>query len=279
MIVCNVSLRPPRRAIAADLAEAAGALDALGTGNVVFATLVDDPASVLETVDAYLGEIMLEAASAADAVSLVSVYDVAVVEAATAADTQTGTLATTTWNPSDKSANVSLSNGDLTAQGTNGSDGGVRSTTSHASGKYYFEVTWSSATGGVDAGCGIATSAAVLASMGSTGLGVAVMYQSGTIYVNGSNTGIAIATPTLPVCIAVDLANSRIWFRVGGGNWNNSGSADPATNVGGINIAALFPSNAAYAAVTTQNSTNTYTANFGASAFSQPIPSGFTAWT
>jgi hypothetical protein len=33
MLVCNVSLRPPRSAIAADLAEVAAALDAPGTGN------------------------------------------------------------------------------------------------------------------------------------------------------------------------------------------------------------------------------------------------------
>src|SRR5580765_1046228 len=64
MLVCSVSQRGRRAAIAADVAEAAAALDAPGTGNVVFATLVDDPASVGEIVDAYLGEIMLEAASA-----------------------------------------------------------------------------------------------------------------------------------------------------------------------------------------------------------------------
>ena len=46
MLVCNVSLRAPRRAIAAELAEATTAADATATGNIVFATLVDDPASV-----------------------------------------------------------------------------------------------------------------------------------------------------------------------------------------------------------------------------------------
>ena len=48
MLVCNVSLRPPRTAIAASVAEVATALDDLGSGSgqVVFATLVDDPASV-----------------------------------------------------------------------------------------------------------------------------------------------------------------------------------------------------------------------------------------
>jgi hypothetical protein len=92
MLVCNVSLRPPRSAIAADVAELAAAVDATATGNVVFATLVDDPASVGDIVDAYLGEIMLEAASAADTTSAGSAYAGAVDEAASATDTQSATV-------------------------------------------------------------------------------------------------------------------------------------------------------------------------------------------
>jgi hypothetical protein len=87
MLVCSVSLRPPRRAIAAELAEATTAADATATGNIIFATLVDDPASVRETVDAYLGEIMVEAASASDTLSSGTVFAADIVEAPTAADT------------------------------------------------------------------------------------------------------------------------------------------------------------------------------------------------
>jgi hypothetical protein len=83
MLVCNVSLLRRRAAIAAAVAEITAAVDATATGNVVFATLVDDPASVGDRVDAYLGEIMLEAASAAATVNAGVTYAVAVVEAAT----------------------------------------------------------------------------------------------------------------------------------------------------------------------------------------------------
>jgi hypothetical protein len=86
MLSCNVSQRARRAAIAADVAEAAVAADQLGTGNVVFATLVDDPASVGETVDAYLGEIMLEAASAAATVNAGLIYATAIDEAVTATE-------------------------------------------------------------------------------------------------------------------------------------------------------------------------------------------------
>jgi len=92
MLVCNVSLRPPRSAISAAIAEATTAADATATGNVIFATLVDDPASVGEIVDAYLGEIMLEAASAADAVTAGSAYVAAVDETVTAADVPDATV-------------------------------------------------------------------------------------------------------------------------------------------------------------------------------------------
>lgn len=86
MLACSVSQLRRRAAIAADLAEAAAALDAPGTGNVVFATLVDDPASVGERVDAFLGQIMLEAANASATVNAGLAYAAAITEMVTAVD-------------------------------------------------------------------------------------------------------------------------------------------------------------------------------------------------
>lgn len=93
MLICNVSLRPPRSAIAAAIAEATIAVDATATGNIIFATLVDDPASVSDLVDAYLGEIMVEAASASDTIDIGLAYAAAVDEAVIAADAQDATIA------------------------------------------------------------------------------------------------------------------------------------------------------------------------------------------
>jgi len=86
MLVCSVSQLRRRAAIPAGVVEAAAAADATATGNVVFATLVDDPASVGEHVDAFLGQIMLEAASAASTVTAGLAYAVSIVEAVTATD-------------------------------------------------------------------------------------------------------------------------------------------------------------------------------------------------
>ena len=94
MLVCHVSSRPRRSAIVAAIAEIATANDAATTGQVVFATLVDDPASVRETVDAYLGQIMKEAASAAATVNAGLVYAAGISEAASANSTQNGAVPT-----------------------------------------------------------------------------------------------------------------------------------------------------------------------------------------
>lgn len=119
MLICNVSLRAQRRAIVADIAEAAVALDASTTGTVVFATLVDDPASVGDIVDAFLGEIMVEAASAIDSIIAGSAFNTAIVEATSAASvpdasiTPAGTLdaATTAWIAAVVGAGGTVSSG------------------------------------------------------------------------------------------------------------------------------------------------------------------------
>jgi hypothetical protein len=92
MLVCSVSLRPPRRAVTVGIAEVVTATDALATGNIVFATLVDDPASVRETLDAYLGEIMVETASAAAVADAGLAYAATVDEAAVASESSSATL-------------------------------------------------------------------------------------------------------------------------------------------------------------------------------------------
>ena len=66
--------------------ESLDATDATATGNVVFATLVDDPASVRDSVDAILGQIMVEAANATASITAGSVYTALVAEAVTAHD-------------------------------------------------------------------------------------------------------------------------------------------------------------------------------------------------
>ena len=46
-----------------------------------------------------------------------------------------------TWNPDDKNANITLSNGDLTATAVGTSHKSIRATESKSSGKWYWEYT------------------------------------------------------------------------------------------------------------------------------------------
>ena len=85
------------------------------------------------------------------------------------------------------------------------------------------------------------------------------------------------------LCCAVDLDARLIWFRTNGGNWNNSGTADPATGTGGIDLNRAYqrisaPIKLYPAANANNNSGDTATVNLGTSAFAQAMPSGFVAW-
>ena len=281
MLVCNVSLRPKGHIVAADLAETAAAADLPGTGNIVFATLIDDPASATETVNAFVGVIMEELANGDDVLDAI-VSNIAIAESATASDTQDATVvaAPATWNPADKgTANTILSNGNLTygAGGSPTTNDGCRSTVGKTTGKLYFELTYS----GGQAHLGITTAAATFNSIFSSGSNSFMVTYGGSLFFNGSSLGISIAAPAAGnvMCFAIDLINSRGWIRNTSGNWNNSGTADPATNTGGIDISALFPSNAAFAMVASNTATNPIvTANFGATSFAQTVPSGFVAF-
>lgn len=84
MLVNAVVLRSRRAAIAATVFERADAIDTPSTGTI-FAILADDNASALDTLDCFVGQIMIEAASATATVDVGAVYNAAVVEETNAA--------------------------------------------------------------------------------------------------------------------------------------------------------------------------------------------------
>ena len=200
--------------------------------------------------------------------------------------------AITTWNPADKDAGIVLSGGNLIAagDGVTGASRGVRATTSKTTGKLYFEIGLNPGAGTAQSALGICTSTANMANLyGSNFVGGAgILIGNGWFYVNGSITSTQIESGTISppctICVAIDFPNSLMWVRATGGtnsgNWNGSGSNNPATGVGGVGISALFPSNPAFPVVSVFASiAGTRTANFGASAFVGTIPlGGFTAW-
>lgn len=198
-------------------------------------------------------------------------------------------MATTTWNPSDKAANITLSNGNLTAvANTTGNWNIVRSTTSHSAGKYYIEYTTTGEQAGAGhetVGLGIANASQNISTayLGDTSNNGLALFQDGHFYLNsgsGISLGVSFVTGDT-VGTAIDFGNSKIWYRNGAGNWNNDviANQNPATNTGGQSFSTL---NAGpyFAALEVDNATAPDGArvNFGALSFAHSAPSGFIGW-
>jgi len=194
---------------------------------------------------------------------------------------------TVTWDPTTING-VTLSGGNLsvTNNGYDDMNQGARvaSANGKSTGKHYFEIILTNLqnTGGNIVNCwGVAMVSSSYYGVGSAGSGAVTMGQNGTVIMNGSGMGGASvgqrATGDV-IGVAVDLTNKRHWFRVApSGNWNNSGTANPATNVEGIDISVLTGVLAPICTFGYWSTTpgNIFTANFGASAFIGAVPSGF----
>jgi len=188
------------------------------------------------------------------------------------------------WNPADKNAAITLGNGNLTAARTgqaSGNYGTVRATgAGRTSGKYYFEVR--NDVGGAQQMVGVSAAGdnlnTTLNAAGNTGH--MFYFADGAVYgPGGGGTGVVLGAVAAgaTVKVAVDLDAKKIWFRVGGGAWNGSATASPATNVGGV---TLNPANylPGWSAGGWGANTEQATANFGGSAFASALPRGFAPW-
>ena len=178
----------------------------------------------------------------------------------------------TTWNPADKT-NCTLTGSNLVAT-TAAGGGGVRGVDAKTAGKFYVEYTYTTLnTNSIAAGIALfTTNLATLA----TGAAYAIRLN-GNISVNNSLSGSTLGaiSAAAVIGVAVDFTAQLVWFRKApSGSWNGSGSADPATGVGGVSISAiagsLFP-------VMGGSTSDSITANFGDTAFTGTVPSGFTA--
>lgn len=185
-------------------------------------------------------------------------------------------MANTTWNPSDKSASITLSGGNLVAASSS-SLTGARAIDRQVSGKFYWEVTantWAFSSSAV----GLAWQAWPLNVSITTAFTCGVN-RNGTLLSDGVASGVAFGTiaNASVICIAVDLVARLLWVRIGAaGNWNNNASFSPAAGTGGVSI-SLGAGVPAYPIVYFAGGSEQVTANFGDSAFTGAVPSGFTA--
>jgi len=191
----------------------------------------------------------------------------------------------TTWNPSDKSASINLDGTSLIAtrnSTNNGAFKSVRAIQSYSSGKKYWEYTLhGDAAPGMLLGVGDG-GAWLESGTGQVANTIGYFSNDGVVYVAGSGASTQVALNNADVMsIALDMDNGKMWFRRNAGNWNNSGTANPTTNTGGIDVSSAVGPFYPAASMLNQGTTlgdHTITANFGASTFAQSVPSGFTAW-
>lgn len=177
----------------------------------------------------------------------------------------------TTWNPSDKGSDVNLTNGDLTAA----SGGGCVRTVANggASGKVCFEIVLAATDNSQGQAIGFANSTLSMTGDSSASPNAITAWTDGNVYMNNGSTPVgAFAAGSWPsgttITVAIDTINKRFWARKDSGNWNNSGTADPATNTGGYAITNAGPYYGVF-----QGFTNL---GFTLQAVTTGIPSGFT---
>lgn len=178
----------------------------------------------------------------------------------------------TTFNPSDKSADIALSGGDLIATASNSGYDSVRSILGMSSGKHYWEFKYTTVSS-ADAMCGIANSTMSLTTYcGIDANGYGNYMPTGNKLFNTGNTAYGTAQAVNDVVmVALDMDNAKIWWGKNG-TWFNSGDPAAGTNAAFTGIAA----GTWYACLSlTSPNVTVGSANFGATAMAYTAPSGF----
>lgn len=180
-------------------------------------------------------------------------------------------MADVTWNPDDKNANFTLSNGNLTATSAVSGKKSIRATVSKNANKYYWEIS-------VDAGTanrihtGVANASMPLSYyVGQDANSWGYYSNDGKTYHNGTYASYGDSYTVGDIIgVAIDITAGKMWFSKNG-VWQNSG--DPVAGTGeafsGIS-GDLYPAHCCYWVNTA------VTASFMASSFTYSIPSGFT---
>jgi hypothetical protein len=192
-----------------------------------------------------------------------------------------------TWDPSNKDPAITLSGGNLVATQSSAGNNwrSVRGISCHQTGKFYLEMTLTAKDASDGWMGGFEDASGVLNSyIGSTAHGIGCQSTGTQVYWSGGSiaacNNIAYTAATV-MEFAVDVGNNLVWIRGSGGNgnWNNSGTANPATSTGGTALhigggsVQVFPAWSGLDSGSSDASTLNTTGPFTGTA-----PSGFVAW-
>lgn len=188
------------------------------------------------------------------------------------------------WNSQDMNVagsgrdTVLTENNMKASQQGSGGWSSVRANLLRSSGKYYFEVVFST-TGTLECEVGVMQTSAVLSNyIGSSGTSIGVFYNGG-LFINGTNpyTPISAISSGDVVSVAADFAAGRLWFRKNALDWqDNLGSGyGPVSGTGG---SAFTLSAGVCPAASVKNSNSFVRGRFKASEFTQSVPTGYLPW-
>lgn len=189
-------------------------------------------------------------------------------------------MAGTTWNPASITAVsgtiYSLSNGNLTATANNATNFiNIKTLDNYSSGKYYWEVgqlNGNNGSGFNQFGVCNSTAANNAGDGGTVYLGDGRIFNPAGLQATGDMLG-SVGT----VCIAFDVGNALIWFRVNNGNWNFNVLNNPTIGIGGISTTGItlpFVATASQGSIGGTPSTDLLRSTAAAMAFTPPT--GFT---
>lgn len=208
------------------------------------------------------------------------------------------------FDPSNKGADIALSNANLTATLSVGATEQVIVNKGWTSGKFYFEASETKTGTGTNrvGQIGIAQLTTAGFKAGTTSSGRALgqsadsfgFNDTGT-YDSGAGVNISAGGPAFAntMGIAYDVGAGRIWIKnvTTGGNWNGNATYDPGTGVGGIDVTGGQTSNLITGAAThpiyaaigislsgTFTGSIAMTINLGGTSFVGTIPTGFVAY-
>lgn len=176
-----------------------------------------------------------------------------------------------TWNPADKDASISLSNGNLTAAPTVATSATCRATQSRSTGKYHVELVCDSA--GPWPGLAVG-SAALNDWLGNNANSIGFYIDAGSWrpYYNGAYIGTIGAVslgppPGTELALEIDFAAATMKGAINAGAFS-----------GDIDISALIALGAIFPAMTSTVSGGSVTIRPDAASFTKAISSNFLAW-
>jgi len=147
-----------------------------------------------------------------------------------------------TWSPTQKNAVFTLSPNNQTATaGTVAADSVVLGSAGVSAGKIFFEIDYTGSQANCCNGVGLGninTSTVTGQYLGIDNNGI-VYNNQGSVVSNGTTVAtIATYTTGAQICVAVNLNTNLLWFQpLGAGQWDNNGTDNPATGIGGYSIA------------------------------------------